>query len=262
MCPFPWFSAADAHSMRARTSWTPDASDRAELEELPGGYETPHNRSAAADGRELHDPSANAGLPHDQNDPLLPNGHAPWAGRPPRELLPSAAEITNDIHSLSHRLHSSALDYLGLVPALQKLISEFSTRHGIAVDFQAGSLPASLPSDVALCLFRVIEESLTNIVKHSQATSARVALNAGVAGLHLIVEDSGRGFDPESLARKAGLGFVSMRERLRVLHGTVRVDSAPDRGTRISVWVPPASVVPPPALVPPRKRASSSVNPA
>ena len=145
-------------------------------------------------------------------------------------LRQSTAEITNDIHSLSHRLHSSTLDYLGLGPALQKLVSEFPIRHGIAIDFEHRALPAPLPSDVALCLFRVTEESLTNIAKHSHAKSARVHVNGASDGIHLSVEDSGSGFDPDAVERRAGLGFVSMRERLRALRGTVRVNSLPSRG--------------------------------
>jgi signal transduction histidine kinase len=160
------------------------------------------------------------------------------------ELRQRTAEITSDIHGLSHRLHSSALDYLGLEPALRKLVGEFSARHGIAIDFEHEALPVPLPSEVALCLFRVTEESLTNIAKHSRATAARVRVSGAADGIHLTVEDSGRGFDLDNLERKAGLGFVSMRERLRVLRGTVRVDSAPSRGTRIEAWVPAASPAP------------------
>ena len=127
-------------------------------------------------------------------------------------------------------------------------------------------MPASLPSDIALCLFRVTEESLTNMAKHSQATSARVAVNTSVDGIHLTVEDSGRGFDADSLTGKAGLGFVSMRERLRVVRGKVRVDSAPGRGTRIAAWVPAASLAPSQAQPVHRtlssERASSNVSSA
>jgi signal transduction histidine kinase len=83
-------------------------------------------------------------------------------------------DVADDVRRLSHRLHSSTLDYLGLVPALQKLVSEFSERHGIGITFGHASIPAALPSEVALCLFRVAEESLTNIAKHSKASTAQV----------------------------------------------------------------------------------------
>ena len=143
-----------------------------------------------------------------------------------------------NVHRLSHRLHSSTLDYLGLVPALQKLVDEFSGRHGIAIDFTHEGVPDILPSDVSLCLFRVTEESLTNMGKHSQAVSGHVHLRGADDGLVLTIRDSGVGFDPSVLDTRAGLGFVSMRERLRVLHGTLRIESAPQRGTRIEATIP------------------------
>ena len=216
-----------------------------ELEELAGRLIHAQEQERSRIGRELHDHiSQMLGVLTIRIDQLRADEATPPAiAATLEELRHSTSEVTDDIHSLSHRLHSSALDYLGLVPALQKLVSEFSTRHGIAIDFAHESVPASLPSEAALCLFRVTEESLTNIAKHSQAKSARVQVNRSSDGLHLTIEDAGTGFDLESLERRAGLGFVSMRERLRVLRGTVRVDSAPSRGTRIEVWVPAASLV-------------------
>jgi len=124
------------------------------------------------------------------------------------------------------------------VPAVQRLVTEFSARHGIDIEFTHESLPSPLPSEVALCLFRVTEEGLMNIAKHSQAESARVDVRAAIDGIHLTIEDAGAGFDPRALEQRAGLGFVSMRERLRVLRGTVQIHSAPSRGTRIEVIVP------------------------
>jgi signal transduction histidine kinase len=126
---------------------------------------------------------------------------------------------------------------------VQRLAGEFSARHGVSIDFAHGPLPTSLPSDVALCLFRVTEASLANIAKHSRARSARIHLHGTPDGIHLTVEDDGIGFEMTHLTSKSGLGFVSMQERLRVLRGAVRVDSAPSRGTRIDVWVPSTSLV-------------------
>src|SRR4026208_787627 len=112
-------------------------------------------------------------------------------------LRQRVSEISEDVHNLSHRLHSSTLDYLGLLPALQKLLTEFSSHHDIAVDLVHESGPARLPSDVALCLFRVVEESLANVAKHSHARSARVFVVGDRSGLRLSVEDAGTGFDVE-----------------------------------------------------------------
>ena len=218
-----------------------------ELEELAGRLIHAQEQERSRIGRELHDHiSQMLGVLTIRMDQLRADeATPPTIADALEKLRRSAAEITDDIHGLSHRLHSSALDYLGLATALQKLVNEFSARHGIAIDFEHGVLPAPLPSEVSLCLFRVTEESLTNIAKHSHARSGRVQVNGASDGIHLTVEDSGSGFDLDSLESRAGLGFVSMRERLRLVRGTVRVESAPSRGTRIHVWVPATSLVVP-----------------
>jgi PAS domain S-box-containing protein len=219
-----------------------------ELEELAGRLINAQEEERSRIGRELHDHiSQMLGVLTIRIDQLRADEATPPAvAAALDELRQSTSEISDDIHGLSHRLHSSTLDYLGLVPAVQKLVNEVSARHGIAVEFAHESVPAPVPSDVALSLFRVTEESLANIAKHSHAKSARVHLRGDAGGLRLTVEDAGRGFDVEALERKAGLGFVSMRERLRVLRGTIRLDSAPSRGTRIVAWVPAASLAAPP----------------
>ena len=216
----------------------------ADLEELAGRLIHAQEEERSRIGRELHDHiSQTLGVLTIRIDQLrAAPSTPPEVAASLGALRESAAEIASDIHGLSHRLHSSALDYLGLVPAVQKLVNEFATRHGIAIEFSHESMAAPLPSEVALCLFRITEESLTNIAKHSEAQAARVAIVGAPDGIRLTIEDAGIGFEPASLAPRAGLGFVSMRERLRVLRGTVRVDSAPGRGTRIEASVPAASL--------------------
>ena len=211
------------------------------LEDLAGRLIHAQEEERSRIGRELHDHiSQTLGLLTIKIDQLRANGEiTPGIGGALDELHRDTSKITDDVHRLSHRLHSSTLDYLGLVPALQKLVSEFSERHDIAITFAHASLPPSLPSEVALCLFRIAEESLTNIAKHSQARSANIQVAGAPDGIHLTVEDAGAGFDMTTLGSKGGLGFVSMQERLRALHGTIHVDSAPSRGTRIDAWVPP-----------------------
>ena len=219
----------------------------ADLEELAGRLIHAQEEERSRIGRELHDHiSQMLGVLTIGIDQLrADDGTPPELSSALEKLRQSTTGITDDIHSLSHRLHSSALDYLGLVPALQKLVNDFSGHHGIAVDFVHEAVPSPLPSEVALCLFRVTEESLTNVAKHSRARSARVHLHGIPDGLRLTIEDAGTGFEVESLGRRAGLGFVSMRERLRVLRGTVHVESEPSRGTKVEVWVPAASLAAP-----------------
>jgi signal transduction histidine kinase len=211
------------------------------LRELAGRLIDAQEEERKRIGRELHDHvSQTLGVLTIKIDQLSAHNEiTPGVAAALDELRRDTCDITDDVHRLSHRLHSSTLDYLGLVPALQKLVAEFSKRHDIAVTLSYASLPASLPSEVALCLFRVAEESLANVAKHSQARSATVHVSDATDGIHLRVEDSGAGFDITTLGSRAGLGFVSMQERLRVFHGTIHVDSAPSRGTRIDAWVPP-----------------------
>ena len=214
------------------------------VEQLAGRLIHAQEQERARIGRELHDHiSQMLGVVTIRIDQLraVEAATPSMLDRALADLRLNITELTEDIHRLSHRLHSSTLDYLGLVPALQKLIAEFSDDRDLPVAFDYQPLPSPLPSEVALCLFRVVEESLTNIAKHSGARSARISLGSD-NGLRLVVEDSGSGFDAASLQSRAGLGFVSMQERLRVIRGTIVVDSVPSRGTRIDVWVPAASL--------------------
>ena len=213
-----------------------------ELEDLAGRLISAQEQERSRIGRDLHDHiSQTLGVLTIKIDQLRAETGVPQPmAESLDELRQDTVDVADDVHRLSHRLHSSTLDYLGLVPALQKLVNEFSGRYGINIDFTHASVPSPLPSDVSLCLFRVTEESLTNIAKHSHASSGQVQLRGSADGLHLTIADTGVGFDPADLDTRAGLGFVSMRERLRVVHGTVKVDSTPSRGTRIDVTIPAA----------------------
>jgi PAS domain S-box-containing protein len=238
----PVFNASGDLESYVGTAMDVTVRKRAEevLEALAGRLIQAQEEERKRIGRELHDHiSQTLSVLTIKIDQLRANGAVPPAiGHGLDELRHNTSDITNDVHRLSHRLHSSTLDYLGLVPALQKLVAEFSERHGIAIALAHAALPPSLPPEVALCLFRVAEESLTNVARHSKALSAHVHVAGAADGIHLTVEDAGTGFDVTTLSRKAGLGFVSMQERLRALHGTIHVDSTPARGTRIDAWVP------------------------
>jgi two-component system NarL family sensor kinase len=212
-----------------------------ELDDLAGRLINAQEEERSRIGRELHDHvSQRLGLLAIKIDQLRLNPTATIASALD-ELRQQTGEITDDIHGLSHRLHSSMLDHLGVVPALQRLVKECSQRYAIPIAFTHASLPAPVPSELALCLFRVVEESLANIAKHSRAASARVDLGADDTTIRLTVADDGMGFDPSSVKGRSGLGFVSMRERLRLVHGTIDVRSAPAQGTTINVRVPSKS---------------------
>jgi signal transduction histidine kinase len=220
------------------------ARDQQSLEDLAGSLIKAQEDERRRIGRELHDHiSQTLGVLTIKIDQLRGDRHVPLAMTAALdELRRDATEITTDVHRLSHRLHSSTLDYLGLVPALQKLAAEFSTRHDIGMDLSHEAVPSALPSEVALCLFRVSEEALNNVAKHSGAHAGRIDLLQQPDGLHLTIHDEGRGFDVARLQQRPGLGLVSMQERLRAVRGTVRIESAPARGTTVCVWVPAASL--------------------
>jgi signal transduction histidine kinase len=153
-------------------------------------------------------------------------------------LLNSASEIGADLHTLSHRLHSSTLEALGLVPGVSALCKEFGIQQGIEVDFRYRDIPRSVHPDVALCLFRIVQEGLRNLQKHSGAVKAEVLLRKVGEKLVLSVRDEGVGFDVSNLRKKEGLGICSMEERAYLLGGRFEIHSERGKGTRIVVWVP------------------------
>jgi PAS domain S-box-containing protein len=152
-------------------------------------------------------------------------------------------DISEDVHRLSHNLHSSVLENLGLVPAVRTLCLEFSEQHGIKVEFEERKVPSGFSSEVALCLFRIVQECLRNIARHSRARLARVSLDGDRSEIRLIVEDDGIGFDSEARPGKPGLGLVSIRERLRLVSGNIYIRSSPSTGTRIEARAPLAGGV-------------------
>jgi signal transduction histidine kinase len=153
-------------------------------------------------------------------------------------LRTQASEISSSVQGLSHRLHSSKLEYLGLAAALRGFCREFSTQHRVEVTFSHEPLPDALPPDVSLCLFRVVQAALVNGLKHSGAKSFDVHLQSSSGKLHLTIRDEGVGFDVEKVLGGNGLGLISMRERVRFVSGTISIQSAPNRGTTIQVDVP------------------------
>jgi PAS domain S-box-containing protein len=149
-----------------------------------------------------------------------------------------ATEVSSDIHNLSHQLHPSKLDTLGLVASLKGFCREFSVQHNVQVQFVLSDIPAPIPKAVTLCLFRIVQEALRNVVKHSGAAEAKIELSVRDDRIDLCISDSGVGFSPESAKGNAGLGLISMRERLGLVRGHLSIESRPSHGTRIHVRVP------------------------
>jgi signal transduction histidine kinase len=153
-------------------------------------------------------------------------------------LMDSASELGADLHTLSHRLHSSTLEKLGLDVGLSALCREFTAQQGIEVDFVHNGVPRSVHPDVALALFRIAQEGLRNLKKHSGASKASVYVGKSGDELHVFVADEGVGFDAKKLKDGLGLGIRSMEERANLLGGRLRIHSKPGQGTRIDAWVP------------------------
>ncbi len=157
-------------------------------------------------------------------------------------MLKRARTMSSDIRSLSHELHSSRLDYIGLVPAISGLCKEIGEKYKIAVQFAEYDRPADIPKDVALCLFRVAQEALGNVVKHSQARTVQVELGFNSDGVSLRIIDDGSGFDPNSTKLGVGLGLVGMSERLRLVGGRLSIRSEHLRGAEILAEVPLSAI--------------------
>jgi signal transduction histidine kinase len=158
-----------------------------------------------------------------------------------RDVTDKLKDVSRAMNITAHQLHSAHLEVLGLVSALQGLCDEFSQQYGIKTSFVHSALPTRIPPDVTLCLFRIVQEGLQNVAKHSGALSCEVILSGSGEGIQLSIEDQGVGFDTTRLKLKPGLGIVSMRERLRLVGGEVTVESKPSKGTRLDVRVPLAT---------------------
>ena len=149
-----------------------------------------------------------------------------------------AGNIAVDLHRVSRGLHPSSLDLLGLGSAIRRLCADLSDRHSTAVTCEVHNVPRDLGHAVAICLYRVAQECLRNLVKHSHASHARVNLSYAGGEIRLRIADDGRGFDREAARRTGGLGLASMEERLRLVGGTFAIVSAPGNGTQVEATVP------------------------
>jgi signal transduction histidine kinase len=154
------------------------------------------------------------------------------------ELQKQASEIATDIQTLSHDLHSAKLEHLGPVGAMRTLCQELGEQTKVKIEFKTQDLPSPLPPEISLCLFRVLQEALRNAVRHSGAPQVEVELRGTPDEIHLAVSDRGIGFDSRTARGSRGLGLVSMEERLKLLKGSISIESQPNRGTTIHARLP------------------------
>ena len=194
--------------------------------------------------RELHDQMG-------QNLTALNVGLKSLLDRPSRSGLGSrvqhlqelATQTARDLHRVAVELRPAALDDLGLVKAIRALTETWSTRYGIEVDLEAEQYkPAGISSEIETILYRIIQEALNNVAKHSGATRVALVLRRTADHVHAIIEDDGRGFDarvaPQSGNGSGRLGLLGIQERLGIVGGNFKIESAPERGATLLIRIP------------------------
>lgn len=159
-------------------------------------------------------------------------------GRAVQEIQDRVVELSDVVRHLAYQLHPSILDDLGLPIALQRLVEDFTARSHIRGSFEHKNISAAVPQEVASCLYRVIQESLSNVARHAEATQVDVELTRSQSELIVTITDNGVGFDSEQSGHGShGLGLIGMKERVALVHGELLVSSAVGKGTRVQVAV-------------------------
>ena len=215
-----------------------------ELSELSGRLIDAQEEERARIARELHDDLGQRMALLQINVERFKQDTAELSSKARRELNNIAeltSECSSELHDISHQLHPSRLDTLGLVATLGSFCKEFSLQHHVRVQFVHQDVPERVPKDISLCLFRVVQEALRNVVKHSGATEVAVELARHGDQIDLCISDAGAGFDPAFAKVEAGLGLISMRERLRLVGGHLSIESEVSHGTRIRARTPLSS---------------------
>jgi len=145
--------------------------------------------------------------------------------------------LAQDVRQISHRLHPAVLEHAGLMTAIKVFVEEFCKAEGLEVMLTIPDSRDDIPREVAMCVYRVVQEWLRNVAKHSHAKSAEVVVSIAANDLHLVIKDGGQGFDVEE-ARGKGLGLVSVEERIRMCQGTVKITSELNRGSTLEARIP------------------------
>jgi signal transduction histidine kinase len=211
------------------------------ITELSGRLITAQEQERSRIARELHDDInqqlALLAIELQQLERFFPED-APEGREKTQALWRKAHALSTDIQHLSHELHSTKLEHLGIVAALRGLCTEFSEQHKIEADFQFRQVQPGMAPEISLSLFRVAQESLHNVAKHSQAKRVQVELLGKGREIVLRVSDDGVGFDPDAPKGRSGLGMISMNERVRLVGGTLSVCSKHSLGTQIEAAIP------------------------
>jgi PAS domain S-box-containing protein len=154
------------------------------------------------------------------------------------KTVQDVSSLTKDLQALSHRLHSSKLEFLGLAAAVTGFCSELADQHKVVIDLHSEDIPRDLSPEVSLSIFRVLQQALQNAIKHSGSRHFEVSLSHTSNEIILTVHDSGRGFDAVEALKGRGLGLISMKERVTLVDGELSIECLPQQGTTIYVRVP------------------------
>lgn len=210
-----------------------------ELRALAGSLFTSQEEERRRVARELHDDIgqklALLEIEAQQVEPRIDSD----PGRALAELQHVRAGIgrlSEEVRRISHALHPSVIEDLGITPAIRSLVEDFRDREQMIVTFRSQNVPEGIPVEIATGLYRITQEALRNVAKHAGKTHVKVLLDSKPGGIRLQVIDSGKGFDPH--ARRSGLGLISTEERTRIMRGTLTIESEPGIGTRVTVDVP------------------------
>jgi signal transduction histidine kinase len=229
---------------RLRRQQAKDARNTRELQHLSAKLLNAQEEERRTIARELHDEVGQAllaikvELAVAHRTPGVENAAVQAALDDARAI---ADGVLHTVRDLSHLLHPAMLDDLGLAAATAWYLKGFTKRHGLRTELLQDGMEDRLAQEIESAAYRVIQEALTNVAKHAQAHSCRVYLQRLTNTLLVTIEDDGVGFDPaatQSSERPRGLGLVGIRERVAQLGGTLRLESAPGRGTRLTVEVP------------------------
>jgi len=215
-----------------------DAEDT--LRDLSGRLINAQERERSRVARELHDDLSQSLALLSIQLSELSNGsnRSDLVKKRVAEFTTQIQELSLDVHRISYELHPVKLEQLGLESALRGFCREVASAHGFKVSFDAVNIPRSIPNDVSLCLYRIAQESLQNVVRHSNASRVDIYIEVNSAQICLVVTDNGCGFDPDAQKSYESLGLVSMVERIRSVNGTFTVDSTIGSGTEIIARIP------------------------
>jgi signal transduction histidine kinase len=216
--------------------------NREELRALAGQLLTAQEEDRRRISRDLHD-DVNQRLAMLAMDLRQAEKHPSDDLEVVRSTLHTVSErlttISDDVRQMAYRFHPSILDDLGLVKAVRRLVDDFSARTGIDVSYVHKDPVGALPSDLTICVYRVLQESLSNISRHAEASHVEVELICEEDLVALTVRDDGIGFEPDALSKSGGrLGLLSMKERVRLAKGQMDIESTLSRGTQIRVEIP------------------------